>query len=276
MTFAPFFGSEAFPARVKAALLLVLTAMLYNVCPVPDLPLTLLSWVRMALSEAVVGLMMGLSVQLFLEGVQLAGQLAGAQLGFSLAAIIDPQTNIETPVLTIFYQMIAMLIFLQLNVHHWILRAVVKSFGYFPVGTGVITLAAARELFRAARRDVADRRADRRSHPAGHDAHRRHHRISQQSFAATSGHVHRHLGEESDGLRGSGCLRRTLADPARKEIYECIELDGARAAVWRTKRKSTWPTINPRKRPRVASRRPARRARWSARAILLPRSPCWR
>jgi flagellar biosynthetic protein FliR len=46
--------------------------------------------------------------------------------------------------------MIAMLIFLQMNVHHWILRAVVKSFGYFPVGSAVITLAAARGLLRAA------------------------------------------------------------------------------------------------------------------------------
>src|SRR5271154_2697995 len=150
MTFAPFFGSEAFPARVKAAFVLVLTAMLYGVCPVPDLTLTVFSAIRIVLSEAVVGLMMGLSVQFVLEGAQLAGQLAGAQLGFSLAAIIDPQTNIETPVLTIFYQMIAMLIFLQLNVHHWILRAVVKSFGYIPVGTGVVTLGAVRELMRAA------------------------------------------------------------------------------------------------------------------------------
>jgi flagellar biosynthesis protein FliR len=150
MTFAPFFGSDAFPARIKAALVVVLTAMLYNVCPVPDLPLTAMSAIRIALTEAVIGLMMGLSVQIVLEGAQLAGQLAGAQLGFSLAAIIDPQTNIETPVLAIFYQMVAMLIFLQLNVHHWILRAVVKSFGYFPVGSGVLTLAAVRELFHAA------------------------------------------------------------------------------------------------------------------------------
>jgi flagellar biosynthetic protein FliR len=150
MTFAPFFGSEAFPARIKAAFVVVLTAMLYSVCPVPDMPLTAMNAIRIGLSEAVIGLMMGLSVQIVLEGAQLAGQLAGAQLGFSLAAIIDPQTNIDTPVLAIFYQMVAMLIFLQLDVHHWILRAVVKSFGYFPVGAGVLTLAAVRELFRAA------------------------------------------------------------------------------------------------------------------------------
>jgi flagellar biosynthetic protein FliR len=150
MTFAPFFNSDAMPARVKGALVLVLTAMLYSVCRVPDLPLTPLGAIRTILGEAVIGLMMGLSVQVVLEGAQLAGQLAGAQLGFSLAAIIDPQTNIETPVITVFYQMMAMLIFLQLNVHHWILRAVVKSFGYFPVGSGVVTFAAARELLRIA------------------------------------------------------------------------------------------------------------------------------
>lgn len=150
MTFAPFFGSEALAARVKAALVIALTAMLYNICPVPDLSLTALSALRTVLSEGVVGLMMGLSVQIVLEGAQMAGQLAGAQLGFSLAAIIDPQTNIETPVLAIFYQTVAMLIFLQLNVHHWILRAVVKSFGYFPVGSGVLTLMATRGLLRAA------------------------------------------------------------------------------------------------------------------------------
>jgi flagellar biosynthesis protein FliR len=150
MTFAPFFGSDALPSRVKAALVLALTAMLYGVCPTPDFALTIFSVTRLVLREAVVGLMMGLSIQIVLEGAQLAGQLAGAQLGFSLAAIIDPQTNIETPVLAIFYQTIAMLIFLQLNVHHWILRAVVKSFRYFPVGTGAVPLGAVRELLRAA------------------------------------------------------------------------------------------------------------------------------
>jgi flagellar biosynthetic protein FliR len=150
MTFAPFFGSDAVTARVKAAFVIVLTAMLYSICPVPDLPLTASTTLRVGLTEAVIGLMMGLSVQIVLEGAQLAGQLSGAQLGFSLAAIIDPQTNIETPVLNVFYQMVAMLIFLQLNVHHWILRAVVKSFFYFPVGTASLSLNAASSLLHAA------------------------------------------------------------------------------------------------------------------------------
>ena len=150
MTFAPFFGSEALPARVKAAVVLALTALLYGICPVPELAWSVTSMLRLAFSEAVVGLLLGLSVQLVLEGAQIAGQLAGAQLGFSLAAIIDPQTNIETPVLSTFYQTVALLIFLQLNVHHWMLRSMVKSFDYFPVGSGLANLASARALLRAA------------------------------------------------------------------------------------------------------------------------------
>jgi flagellar biosynthetic protein FliR len=70
------------------------------------------------------------------------------QLGFSLASLIDPMTNIETPVITILYQMFALLIFLQLNVHHWLLRILVRSFTYVPVGSGVANLLVTRELLR--------------------------------------------------------------------------------------------------------------------------------
>ncbi|HUJ81834.1 MAG TPA: flagellar biosynthetic protein FliR [Candidatus Acidoferrales bacterium] len=150
MTFAPFFGDDGVPTRVKTGFTIVLTAMLYGVCPVPDFQLNAVNWLRIVIGEAGVGLLMGLSVRVVLEGMQIAGQLAGAQLGFSLAAIIDPQTNIETPVLAVFHQMIALLIFLQLNVHHWLLHAIVKSFDYLPVGTVVVTRGTVEELVRAA------------------------------------------------------------------------------------------------------------------------------
>src|SRR5262249_50454251 len=81
---------------------------------------------------------------------QLAGQLAGFQFGFSLVNIIDPQTNIDTPVLSIFFQLLALLIFLQLNVHHWLFRGLAKSFEYVPVSKVVISLASTEELFRDA------------------------------------------------------------------------------------------------------------------------------
>ena len=135
MTFAPFLGSTAYPVRVKAAFTLLCTVLLYPVCPVPTASVAPGEWTRIALAEVVLSLAMGMCLQFIFEAVQVAGQLAGFQLGFSLVNVIDPQTNVDTPVLSTFHQLFVLLLFLQLNVHHWILRGLVKSFDYVPVGS---------------------------------------------------------------------------------------------------------------------------------------------
>ena len=147
MSFAPFFTSTSFPPRIKAAFTFVLTALLYPLCRVPASPLTLGGWAGVVLSETIVGVAIGLSLQFIFEGVLVAGQVGGFQLGFSLVNVIDPQTNVETPVLSTFHQLFALLLFLQMNVHHWILRGIVKSFDYVPVGSAVVSAGMMKELF---------------------------------------------------------------------------------------------------------------------------------
>jgi flagellar biosynthesis protein FliR len=150
MSFAPFIGSVSAPTQTKAALTVLITALLYPLCPVPPVASTLAGWTQLALSEIVLGLAIGLCLQFVFEGATLAGQLAGFQFSFSLVNIIDPQTNVDTPVLSIFYQLFALLLFLQLNVHHWLLRGIVKSFEYAPVGSVVMTPGAMKAVFHAA------------------------------------------------------------------------------------------------------------------------------
>ena len=150
MSFSPFLGDPAVPSPLKAAFTVVLTALLYPICAVPHLALTPWGWTRLAFSETMLGLAIGLCLQFVFEGVQLAGQLAGFQLSFSLVNLIDPQTNVDTPVLSVFHQLLALLLFLNMNVHHWILRGLAKSFDYIPIGSVVISAAAVKGLFRAA------------------------------------------------------------------------------------------------------------------------------
>ena len=59
---------------------------------------------------------MGLTLQFVFEGVQVAGQIVGFQVGHSLANLINPQSDVETTILSNLYQMLALLIFLGLNV----------------------------------------------------------------------------------------------------------------------------------------------------------------
>ncbi len=138
------------PTRIKAVVTIVLVGLLYPVCSVPPLALSPFGLARVALSEVALGLGIGLCLQFVLEAAQVAGQLAGFQFAFSLVNIIDPQTNVDTPVLAIFHQLIALVFFLQMNVHHRLLRGIVKSFDYVPVGSVSLSLPTVKSLFQAA------------------------------------------------------------------------------------------------------------------------------
>jgi len=146
----PFFGSVAIPARIKAILVLACTVALYPMLPLSLPPFSISSLVRLALSEVMLGLLMGLCLQFVFEGVQLAGQISGFQLSFSLVNVIDPQTDVDTPVLANLQQLIVLFLFLQLNVHHWILRGMLKSFDRVPPGSVAFSMRHVNDLFHAA------------------------------------------------------------------------------------------------------------------------------
>ena len=150
MIFAPFFGRMTIAPRIKAGLAVTLTALLYHLVGVglPSLS-GAMAW-KVAGGEFIVGLIMGITLQFVFEGVELAGQVVGFQVGHSLANLINPLSDAETPVLANFYQAVALLIFLQLDVHHWLLRGLVKSFQYCPPGMVVAGPVVAEQVWRAA------------------------------------------------------------------------------------------------------------------------------
>jgi flagellar biosynthesis protein FliR len=134
MLFAPFTGSDVISAPVKAALTLLITALIYPVSPVMAIASNPVGWMKIVAGEAVIGIAMGLLLQFAFEAAQFAGQLFGIQTGFSLITLLDPQTQADSPSLAVFTQMMALLLFLEMNVHHWVLRGLAASFVYLPPG----------------------------------------------------------------------------------------------------------------------------------------------
>jgi flagellar biosynthetic protein FliR len=135
MLFAPFFGSIVIPARVKAMLVLSLTLLLLPTVGKGIAPHTMGEWPWIVFTEFLIGLGMGIATNVVFEAVQLTGQILGVQMGYSLVNILDPQTQVDTTVVALFYQSIVMLLFLRMDVHYWLLRAVGNSFRYVPPGT---------------------------------------------------------------------------------------------------------------------------------------------
>ena len=138
MVFCPFLGSSAIPIPVKAVVALLLTILLHPLHGPAGLQMASWQWAQVALGEAVIGLVLGLAANFLFESALLAGQILGAQIGYSLASVFDP------------HQMAALLIFLELDVHHWLLRSLLRSFAYLPPGAVPATLAAATGLLHAA------------------------------------------------------------------------------------------------------------------------------
>ena len=136
LLFAPFFGSAAIPARVKAVLLVALTALLYPTISAKIPQISISQWPMMVFGELLIGLAIGISTNVVFDAVQMAGQILSVQMGYSLVNILDPQTQVESTVVATFHQTIALLIFLRLNVPLWILGSLARSFDYLPPSSG--------------------------------------------------------------------------------------------------------------------------------------------
>lgn len=135
MLFAPFFGSQSIPPRIKAAVVLGTSVLFFPVLSPKLGHLDLSAWPGFAFTEFLIGAALGIATNLVFDAVQMAGQVVSTQMGFSLVNILDPQTQVDSTVMSVFHQTIAMLIFLRLDVHLWLLRAVGQSFILLPPGS---------------------------------------------------------------------------------------------------------------------------------------------
>jgi flagellar biosynthetic protein FliR len=138
MIFAPFFGSVVIPPRIKAVLTVLITTALYPVYASRLPALQISQWPVIVASEVVVGLGIGLAASVVFEAATVAGQVLSMQMGYSLVNILDPNTQVESTVVALFHQSIAMFLFLGLDVHHWFLRAVARSLDYLPPGSATL------------------------------------------------------------------------------------------------------------------------------------------
>jgi flagellar biosynthetic protein FliR len=133
---APVFGHAAVPVRVRVGLVVGVAVAVAGIVP-PGKTLAITSLLPLAGAvalEVTTGLFFGLAAQLVFAGVQLGGQLAGTQMGLGLASLIDPQSQSQVTAIALWEHLLALLIFLSLDVHHLLLRALLHSFDLVPPG----------------------------------------------------------------------------------------------------------------------------------------------
>jgi len=138
---APVFGARMVPMRVRAGLSVLVTLAMMPILPAPPAVEVFSAGAIMIIAQQIlIGVMMGLALQIVMSAVITGGQLIAMQMGLGFAAMVDPQNGAQTPVLSQFYVLMVLLIFLSLNGHLVMLEVLRDSFVHIPIGKAVMPL----------------------------------------------------------------------------------------------------------------------------------------
>jgi flagellar biosynthesis protein FliR len=149
IVFAPFFSSAALPMRAKAVLVLCVAFLLAPlVATLPNAHAEI--GFRALLGEVGVGLVYGLTLALLNEMLLFAGQIAGVQFSFSLVNLMDPSTQIETPLLGDLFQLMGTLVVVAAGLDRILLASLVRSFRAVPLGSYALAPVTGLAIVRAA------------------------------------------------------------------------------------------------------------------------------
>ncbi len=124
------------PRRIRGLFAMALTVLLIPLTMHhPTAHLTTMVQLAIALArEALIGLMMGMVIQLLISGLQIAGELANSTGGLQLGDAYDPQLRATVPVFSKLVGMLAAAVLLVGGGHREMLDALMGSFSTLPPG----------------------------------------------------------------------------------------------------------------------------------------------
>ena len=134
MSSAPLFSHASVPVPLRIGLALAISTLVaIPLAGAPFVPPFSAAGGVLVVQQVVVGVGIGLAMQLVFAAVTLAGDLVGLQMGLSFASFIDPQNADQTPIVGGFLSLILMLVFLAINGHLALVAALVDSFRVMPM-----------------------------------------------------------------------------------------------------------------------------------------------
>lgn len=136
---APLWSLAGIPRRTRLILGIALTiALAPTLPPMPTVAPGSLAGLWIMGQEMLVGIGMGFALRIVFAAVDLAGEFMGFQMGLSFATFYDPLNAAQTPVVSEFFSLLGMLIFLSLNGHLIFVATLAQSFIAIPPAPTVL------------------------------------------------------------------------------------------------------------------------------------------
>ena len=137
---APIASEIVIPRLVKIIMSLSLAFLMAPLVPPVPVELSIFSGggVLAAVQEVLIGVAIGLVVQLTFEALIFAGQTISLTMGLSFATLVDPQRGASTTVLGQLFMILGILTYLAINGHLVLLGTLAESFQTLPIGAAHI------------------------------------------------------------------------------------------------------------------------------------------
>lgn len=138
----PVFSNNIVPMQIKAMLVLMLSIIAFppllaqGLVPEPANPSEILF---MGTGEVFIGFMIGFMVLIVITIFQVSGQFYSIQMGFGIINVFDPLAESSVPIISQLKTLLMSVLFLMLDGHHLVLRAVFKSYEYLPTAMAINT-----------------------------------------------------------------------------------------------------------------------------------------
>jgi len=134
MMFIPLFGSPTVPWIVKMGFCILLSIIITNSINIELYNAENSILILSIVSNFIIAMAIGLIIRFIFDGIQMAGQYISYEMGFTVMNVVDPMSSAQIPIISQLKQLMALLMFFAINGHHYLIKAVVTSFEYAPIG----------------------------------------------------------------------------------------------------------------------------------------------
>ena len=138
---SPLFGYRIIPLQVRIVVAFATSFLIYNYIPMPNIvDLAGIKLIIAIIQEVVIGISSGLLLTILFGSASLAGEKIAASTGLSLAALVDPESGAQTPVISQIFANFMLVTFLSLNGHLLAISILLESYKVFPIGATGLNL----------------------------------------------------------------------------------------------------------------------------------------
>ncbi|WP_346837617.1 flagellar biosynthetic protein FliR [Microbulbifer sp. SAOS-129_SWC] len=137
--FSPLLSLSKIPVRISVTLILVLSAGITSIVDTSGTAgvQAISQLVPLILQEALVGILMAFGVFSAFAVFSFGGRILDMQMGFSVAATVDPASGAQSPLIGTAITLAAVLTFFLADFHYVFIKALIQSFSVVPLGSGI-------------------------------------------------------------------------------------------------------------------------------------------